>query len=70
MIKPEHEFLYTNEDLVIDAIRDYAKATQRMLERLHRYESRDEKELYKRLIQESRIVEFLDLILDYHYNLS
>lgn len=70
MIKPEYEFLYTNEDLVIDAIRDYAKATQRMLERLHRYGSRDEKELYKRLIQEGRIVEFLDLILDYHYNLS
>ena len=69
MIKPELEFLHTNEELWQDAVRDYAKATRKMIERLHRYWNRDEKELYKELIKEGRIIGFLDIILDdYHYD--
>lgn len=65
MIKPELEFLHTNEELCIDAIWEYARATRRLLERLHRYWSRNEAELYKELIKEGRIIKFLDILQDF-----
>lgn len=67
MIKPQLEFLHTNEELWQDAIWDYAKAIRTMTERLHRYWNKDEKELYKELIKEGGIIRFLDIILDDYY---
>lgn len=68
MIKPELEFLHTNEDLYIDAVWDYARATRVLLERLHRYWNMDEEVLYKDLIMEGGIVEALNIFLDEYYN--
>lgn len=70
MIKPELEFLHTNEDLYIDAVVDYARATRKMLERLHRYWNKSQEELYNTLIREGGIIEALDIILGDRYNIK
>lgn len=68
MIKPQLEYLYTNEDLVCDTFHNYAKATRELLDRLHRYLNKDQKELFREFIKEGTVAEFITIWLDDIYN--
>lgn len=68
MIKPQLEYLYTNEDLVCNAFHDYAKATRELLDRLRRYLNKDQKELFREFIKEGTVAEFITIWLDDIYN--
>lgn len=68
MIKPQLEYLYTNEDLVCNAFHDYVKATRELLDRLRRYLNKDQKELFREFIKEGTVAEFITIWLDDIYN--